>query len=87
VTRRITVAVVGGAEQSVTVADEPTYGDLIRAVGLRPAEATALVEDRPVAADSPVPDDADRVRVLRLVRGGGPSARATDLSPADRTGP
>lgn len=45
-----------------------TYADLVRAVGLSPQEATALVDGRPVPDDAHV--DADRVEVLRLIEGG-----------------
>ncbi|MFB6079525.1 MAG: ubiquitin-like small modifier protein 2 [Haloferacaceae archaeon] len=67
----VTVAVVGGETREVTVGPDATYADLLDAVGFGPHEATALVDDRPVPEDDAVPDDADRVRVLRLVQGGG----------------
>lgn len=64
----MTVAVVGSGSREVSVGADATYADLLDAVDLSPHEATALVDDRPVPADAPV--DADRVRVLRLIRGG-----------------
>lgn len=66
--RTVTVAVVGGEAREVAVGPDATYADLLDAVDLNPQEATALVDDRPVPEDAPV--DADRVRVLRLIRGG-----------------
>ncbi|MFB6281675.1 MAG: ubiquitin-like small modifier protein 2 [Haloferacaceae archaeon] len=66
--RTVTVAVVGGERHEVSLGPDATYADLLDAVDLSPHEATALVDDRPVPADAAV--DADRVRVLRLIRGG-----------------
>lgn len=68
------MAVVGGGTETVAVTgpDEPgetaTYADLLAAVDLRPAEATVLVDDRPVPEDAEV--EAETVQVLRLVAGG-----------------
>lgn len=64
----MTVAVVGGGTREVAVDPGATYADLLDAVDLRPHEATALVDGRPVPEDAPV--EADRVRVLRLIKGG-----------------
>ncbi|MFC6837361.1 ubiquitin-like small modifier protein SAMP2 [Halomarina ordinaria] len=64
---RVTVEVVGEATHTVEL-DAPTYGDLLREVGLNHHEATALVDGRPVPEDAPA--DAERVRVLRLIKGG-----------------
>ncbi|MEF8774108.1 MAG: ubiquitin-like small modifier protein 2 [Halobacteriales archaeon] len=63
----VTVEVVGEATQEVSVEDA-TYADLCRAVGYSPHEVSVLVDGRPVPEDQAV--DADRVEVLRLVRGG-----------------
>lgn len=63
----VAVSVVGGDERTIEV-DDQTYGDLIEAMGLSVAEATALVDGRPVPADGPV--EADAVTVLRLIHGG-----------------
>ena len=62
----VTVEVVGSETHELDV--EGTYADLLNAVGLGPHEATVLVDGRPVPADGEI--DADRVRVLRLIRGG-----------------
>jgi sulfur carrier protein len=67
--RTLDVEVHGGECHTVTLR-APTYGDCIRAADLSPHEATALVDDRPVPEDAPVPADVDRVRVLRLIKGG-----------------
>jgi len=66
----VTVRVVGGDAREVAVDGDATYGDLLRAVGRGPHDATALVDDRPVPADAAVDADADEIRVLRLVVGG-----------------
>jgi sulfur carrier protein len=63
----VTVEVVGGERHELSLA-APTYGDLLRAVGLSEHEATVLVDGRPVPEDAPV--EVDRVRVLKLVTGG-----------------
>ena len=62
----VTVEVVGSETHELDV--DGTYADLLDAVGLGPHEATVLVDGRPVPADGEI--DADRVRVLRLIRGG-----------------
>ena len=66
----VAVEVVGEDPRDVPVEDGTTYADLLRAVDLNPHEATALVDGRPVPEDAPVPADAGRVRVLRLIQGG-----------------
>jgi sulfur carrier protein len=69
---RVTVEVVGEGTQEVDTDADATYADLARAVGYSPHEVSVLVDGNPVPADQPV--DADRVRVLRLIKGGsGPS--------------
>lgn len=65
----VTADVVGEGERTLSLTDaEPTYGDLLRALEFSPHEATVLVEGAPVPEDAPV--DAERVEVLRLVKGG-----------------
>ncbi|MFB6127154.1 MAG: ubiquitin-like small modifier protein 2 [Halolamina sp.] len=66
--RAVTVDVVGEGTETVAVAADDTYADLARAVGYSPHEVTVLVEETPVPEDAAV--DADRVRLLRLVKGG-----------------
>lgn len=64
----VTVAVAGEDTHEVSVPADATYGDLARAVDLRPQAVSVLVEGSPVPADQPV--ETSEVRVLRLVRGG-----------------
>jgi len=63
----VTVEVVGGDVHEFDVAGE-TYADLLSRIDLSPHEVSVLVDGRPVPEDQPV--EADRVKVLRLVRGG-----------------
>ena len=63
----VSVEVVGDATHEVDL-DDPTYGDLIRAVGFNRHEASVLVDGRPVPEDAAV--EADHVQVLRLIKGG-----------------
>lgn len=72
----VTVEVAGREDHEVDLAEvgggarpeTPTYADLLSAVGLSPHEASVLVEGRPVPEDRPV--EAERVTVLRLIKGG-----------------
>jgi sulfur carrier protein len=66
----VEVVVVGEEARTVRLSADATYGDVVRAVGLRTGEATALVDGTPVPEDRPVDVDDERVRVLRLIRGG-----------------
>lgn len=65
---QVTAEVVGEGTRDVDLAGDATYADLCRAVGYNPHEVAVLVDDQPVPVDRTV--DADRVRVLRLLRGG-----------------
>lgn len=65
---RVTCDVVGEGVEECELSADATYGDLLAALGYSPHEATVLVDDAPVPDDAPVA--ADRVRVLRLVKGG-----------------
>ncbi|KAB1192698.1 small archaeal modifier protein 2 [Haloferax sp. MBLA0076] len=64
----VTVEVVGEETQAVTVGDDGTYADLVKAVGLSPHEVSVLVDGRPVPEDQPV--EVEQVQVLRLIKGG-----------------
>jgi sulfur carrier protein len=64
----VTVEVVGEDTREVSVGDGDTYADLIRAVDLSPHEVSVLVDGSPVPEDQPVA--TDRVRILRLIKGG-----------------
>jgi sulfur carrier protein len=65
---RVTADVVGAGTHDLDLAADATYADLCRALEYSPHEVAVLVDDRPVPEDRPV--DADRVRVLPLLRGG-----------------
>ncbi|MFC6726636.1 ubiquitin-like small modifier protein 2 [Halobium palmae] len=64
----VTVEVVGEGEETHTVDDEATYADLARAAGYSPHEVSVLVDGTPVPEDGRV--DAERVKLLRLIKGG-----------------
>lgn len=65
---QVTVDVAGDDTHEVEVPETATYADLLASTGLSHHEVTVLVDGRPVPADQPV--EADRVRVVRLVKGG-----------------
>jgi len=65
---RVTVDVVGEGEEAVETDDGDTYGDVVRAVGYSPHEVSVMIDGSPVPEDQPV--EVDRVRVLRLIKGG-----------------
>jgi len=67
--------VVGEGTRTLRLDADATYGDLLAALDFSPHEATVLVDDTPVPEDRPV--DAERVRVLRLVKGGASEAAVT----------
>jgi len=60
--------VVGEGERELRLDDGATYGDLLAALSFSSHEAAVIVDGTPVPEDGEV--DADRVRVLRLVKGG-----------------
>lgn len=63
----VIVEVVGEGSYDLSLSD-PTYADLLAELDLSPHEVSVMVEGRPVPEDQPV--DTDRVRVLRLIKGG-----------------
>jgi sulfur carrier protein len=65
---RVTVSVVGEDTHEFDVAKGDTYADLLSRLAYSPHEVSVLVDGRPVPEDAPV--EADRVEVLRLVKGG-----------------
>lgn len=82
----VRVEVVGESKREVCLDDGATYGDLLGALSFSPHEAAVLVDGTPVPEDDAVA--ADRVRVLRLVKGGqSTDCEATDdrigVRPAD----
>lgn len=79
----VTVEVVGADSRDLALADDATYGDVIRESGFSPQEASVLVDGSPVPEDSPV--DAERVTLLRLIKGGAEDAATAAGSTADET--
>ncbi len=64
----VTVEVVGEDTYDLTLDGQPTYADLLAELDLSPHEASVMVDGRPVPEEGRV--ETDRVRVLRLIRGG-----------------
>ncbi len=64
----VTVEVVGEGESEVSVPDDATYADVVRATEYNLNEVSVLVDGSPVPEDAPA--EADRVTVLRLIKGG-----------------
>jgi sulfur carrier protein ThiS/predicted N-acetyltransferase YhbS len=79
----VTVEVVGSETQTCVVADDATYADLIRTAGYPPQETTILVDGTPVPGDATV--DTNRVRLLRLIQGGGDTEVRKQISTNART--
>ena len=65
---RVTVDVAGGPTEEFAVAADATYGDLLADAGYDVNRVSVLVDGTPVPEDAPV--ETDRVRVVRLVKGG-----------------
>lgn len=64
----VAVEVVGEETRTVEASADTTYAELVEAVGYNVNEVSVLVDGTPVPEDQPV--TAERVTVLRLVRGG-----------------
>lgn len=64
----VTVEVVGEDTHELAADVDATYADLLDDLGLSPHRVSVLVDGRHVPVDQPV--DADRVQVVRLVKGG-----------------
>lgn len=64
----VTCEVIGEGVEERDLDADADYGDLLAALGYSRHEATVLVEGSPVPEDAPV--TAERVRVLRLIKGG-----------------
>ena len=64
----VTVEVVGEGEREVSVPDDATYADVVRETAYGINEVSVLVDGSPVPEDAPA--TADRVTVLRLIKGG-----------------
>ncbi len=76
----VTVEVVGAGDRDLALADDATYGDVIREAGYSPQEASVLVDGSPVPEDSPV--EAERVTLLRLIKGGAEDAASAGDQPS-----
>jgi sulfur carrier protein ThiS/predicted N-acetyltransferase YhbS len=78
----VVAEVVGEGEVAVSVAPEATYGDLLSELGFSPHEAAVIVDGDPMPEDRLVGAEVDRVRVLRLVKGGdgGPNGIAVRVA-------
>jgi sulfur carrier protein len=66
----VTVELVGGDTHDVTVDAETTYGDLLVPFDVSPHEVTLTVDGSPVPEDANVDASVERVRVVRLIKGG-----------------
>jgi sulfur carrier protein len=64
----VTVEVAGEDTHELDVAEDATYADLLGPLDLSPHEVSVLVDDTTVPTDQPV--ESDRVRVVRLIKGG-----------------
>ncbi len=63
----VTLSIAGEGCHEFDVDDE-TYADLLSEIDLSPHEVAVLVDGRPVPEDQPVA--AERIEVVRLVKGG-----------------
>ncbi|MFW6437087.1 MAG: ubiquitin-like small modifier protein SAMP2 [Halococcoides sp.] len=64
----VLVDVAGGPTHEQSVPDDATFGDLVADLDVSVHEVAILVDGRPRPADATV--DAERVRVVRLIKGG-----------------
>ncbi len=63
----VTARVMGGDTHHLDLEDA-TSGDVLRAIGLSPQEATVFVDGRPIPEDQPL--EHAEVNVVRLISGG-----------------
>ncbi|WP_302082772.1 ubiquitin-like small modifier protein SAMP2 [Salinibaculum rarum] len=66
----VTVELVGEGSRNVSVDGDTTYGELLAPFDVSPHEVTLTVDGSPVPEDAPVDESVDRVRVVRLIKGG-----------------
>jgi sulfur carrier protein len=66
----VTVELVGEDTAEVGVDADTTYRDLLAPFEVSPHEVTLTVDGSPVPEDAPVDESVERVRVVRLVKGG-----------------
>lgn len=65
---RVTVEILGGETHEIELPEDATYAELLDVVEYSPQAVSVLVDGTPVPEDAPV--EADRVQVLRMIRGG-----------------
>lgn len=65
----ITVELVGEDSREVDVEDGH-YGDLLSPFDVSVHEVSILVDGSPVPEDAPIDTSVERVRILRLIKGG-----------------
>lgn len=66
----VTVELVGADSVEFAVEAGATYGDLLAPFDVSPHEVTLTVDGSPVPEDAPVDTSVERVRVVRLIKGG-----------------
>lgn len=66
----VTVELVGSETQTVAVDPESTYADLLAPFDVSQHEVSIMVDGSPVPEDAPVDESVERVRVVRLIKGG-----------------
>lgn len=66
----VTVELVGGETREVAVDDGATYAALLAPFDVSTHEVTITVDGTPVPEDAPIDDSVERVRVVRLIKGG-----------------
>jgi sulfur carrier protein len=66
----VTVELVGEESREVGVDEGATYADLLAPFDVSTHEVSIVVDGRHVPEDAPVDESADRVQVLRLIKGG-----------------
>lgn len=64
----VTVELVGKETREVDA--DGTYADLLAPFAVTRHEVSVLVDGRPVPTDQSVDPDVERVRVVRLIKGG-----------------
>lgn len=66
----VTVELVGDETREVPVAADAAYADLLAPFDVSTHEVTITVDGSPVPEDAPIDDEVERVRVIRLIKGG-----------------
>jgi sulfur carrier protein len=66
----VTVELVGDETREVSVDADAAYADLLAPFDVSQHEVTITVDGSPVPEDASIDDSVDRVRVIRLIKGG-----------------